>query len=368
ALPNSPRGRTHDHQGVQMGFRTTMTAVGGALIATGLLAGPVPADAETIKIAFLGSQEDEDYDGSLVFKDYVESRTNGELTVEIYPNGTFCSKFMECIEQVQSGVLEVTISTIGGFGNIFPAGQVLDLPYMFRDDRVAECVFDGPFTSDLRQAVLDEVGPMRLMTVSNTGGWRNFATVGKLIKSPDDVKGMKIRTIPADIQVELVKMLGGSPTPVSWPEVYTSLATGVVEGTKNGITDIVNMKFEEHLDYITLDGHAYMAALWWMNDEFFMNLPAEQRKVVHDGFQHLKTVTRALPMRRAIDAYETFKAADGEVYVPSPEEKQAFQEATAGMKDWFKSQYGDTWLIKLEKAVSDCEDEIDAEYAEFGEE
>ena len=133
-------------------------------------------------------------------------------------------------------------------------------------------------------------------------------------------------------------MLGGAPTPVSWPEVYTSLATGVVEGTKNGITDIVNMKFQEHLRYMTLDGHAYMAALWWMNDDFFNGLTPEQRKIVHDGFQHLKTVTRALPMRRAIDAYEEFKAADGEIYVPTAEEKKQFQDATAGMKELVRSQ------------------------------
>ena len=89
----------------------------------------------------------------------------------------------------------MTISTIGGFGNIFPPGQALDLPrYMFRDDRVAECVFDGPFVGQLRGAVLESVGPLRLMTVSNTGGWRNFATVNTLIKTPADVKGQKIRT------------------------------------------------------------------------------------------------------------------------------------------------------------------------------
>lgn len=340
---------------------------GGALIAAGLVLGASTAGAETIKIAFLGSPEDEDYDGSLVFKDFVESRTNGEITVEIYPSGQFCGTFDECIDQLQSGVLEVTISTIGGFGNLYPAGQVLDLPYMFRDDRVAECVFDGPFVEELRTAVLEEIPPMRLMTISNTGGWRNFATVGKQIKTPEDVEGMKIRTIPADIQIKLVETLGGSPTPVSWPEVYTSLATGVVEGTKNGITDIVNMKFEEHLDYITLDGHAYMAALWWMNDEVFMGLTPEQQAIVYDGFQHLKTVTRAFPMRRAIDAYATFEEAGGEVYVLSPNEKTAFQEATEPLKDWFVEQYGPEWLGRLEAAIDACESEIDAEHAALGE-
>ena len=78
-------------------------------------------------------------------------------------------------------------------------------------------------------------------------------------------------------------MLGGAPTPVSWPEVYTSLATGVVEGTKNGITDIVNMKFQEHLRYMTLDGHAYMAALWWMNDDFFNGLTRSSERSCTTG-------------------------------------------------------------------------------------
>jgi tripartite ATP-independent transporter DctP family solute receptor len=340
--------------------------LGGVLLGAALSLGNVAQAADyTVKIAFLGSQADEDYDGSLVFKDFVESRSNGRIAVEVYPNGAFCSKFAECIDGVQSGILEVTISTIGGFGNLFPPGQVLDLPYMFRDDRVAECVFDGPFTADLRKKVLADVGPMRLMMISNTGGWRNFATVNKLIKSPADVKGQKIRTIPADIQIEMVKMLGGNPTPVAWPEVYTSLATGVVEGTKNGITDIVNMKFQEHLRYMTLDGHAYMAALWWYSEDRFQELPMELRRIVHDGFQHMKTVTRALPMRRSIEAYEDFKKADGTIYVPTAAEKKAFQDAVQPMEQWYLGKYGDDgkeWLGRLRAAVADCEASIEKEY------
>ncbi|MEZ5824573.1 MAG: TRAP transporter substrate-binding protein DctP [Geminicoccaceae bacterium] len=251
-------------------WKKLATVAGMAALAA--FASVAQAQEKTIKIGFLGSETDEDWEGSIVFKDYVESRTNGNIAVEIYPSAQFCGNFRECIEGVQAGTLEVTISTIGGFGNIFPAGQVLDIPYMFRDDRVAECVFDGPFTRNLRDAVLGDIPSLRLMAIGNTGGWRNFATVNKQIKTPDDVKGQKIRTIPADIQIEMVKMLGGNPTPVAWPEVYTSLATGVVEGTKNGITDIVSMNFQDHLKYITLDGHAHMAALWWLNNDFWEGL------------------------------------------------------------------------------------------------
>ncbi|NJO37469.1 MAG: TRAP transporter substrate-binding protein DctP [Rhizobiales bacterium] len=340
-------------------WKTALISVATALALTGV---PV-AQEHVIKIGFLGAPEDEDYDGSMVFKNFVESQSNGAVAVEIYPSGQFCGNEAECLENLQAGTLEVYITTIGGFGNVFGPGQVLDLPYMFPSDRVAECVFDGPFVDELRKGVLAEDIPMRLMVISNTGGWRNFATTSKQIKTPADVQGLKIRTIPAEIQQEMVRQLGGNPTAVAWPEVYTSLATGVVEGTKNGITDIMNMKFPEAgLKYITLDGHAYMGALWWFSDVVWQDLPDDIRRIVFDGFNHLKTVTRAFPMRRQIEAYEAFKEAGGEIYVPSPEEKTAFEEASSGMRDWYAGQYGDEWLAKLDAAVADCEAKVDAEF------
>ena len=341
-------------------WKTTAIATATAL----MLTGAAVAQEYTIKVGFLGSPEDEDYDGSMVFKNFVEAQSNGQVAVEIYPSGQFCGNEAECLENLQAGTLEAYITTIGGFGNVFGPGQVLDLPYMFPSDRVAECVFDGPFVDELRTGVLAEGIPMRLMVISNTGGWRNFATTTKQIQTPADVEGAKIRTIPAEIQQEMVRQLGGNPTAVAWPEVYTSLATGVVEGTKNGITDIMNMKFPEAgLKYITLDGHAYMGALWWFSDVVWQDLPDDVRRIVFDGFNHLKTVTRAFPMRRQIEAYEAFKEAGGEIYVPSADEKKAFQEASSGMRDWYTGQYGDEWLGKLDAAVADCEASTDAAFA-----
>ena len=82
-----------------------------------------------------------------------------------------------------------------------------------------------------------------------------------------------------------MKALGASPTPIPWPELFTSFQTGVVEGSKNGITDIMGMKFPDAgLQYVTLDGHAYMGALWWMNNEKFLSMPEDMRRVVVDGF------------------------------------------------------------------------------------
>lgn len=346
-------------------LKTFLATAGAAALAAALLGAGTAAAADwNIKIAFLGSPDDEDYDGSLVFKDYVESRSNGKVTVDVFPSGQFCSNEKECLENLQTGTLEVYITTIGGFGNVFGPGQVLDLPYMFRDDRVAECVMDGPFVDELRRGVLAAGIPMRLMVMSNTGGWRNIATTNRLVKTPEDMKGLKPRSIPAEIAQEFIRQLGANPTPIAWPEVYTSLSTGVVDGTMNGITDIMNMRFPEAgLKNLTLDGHSYMGALWWFSEPAWQTLPVEVRRIVFDGMNHLKTVTRAMPMRKSIEAYQQFRAQGGTVYVPSPEEKAAFQAATAGMRKWYTDKFGDEWLVKLDAAVKDCEARIDAEFA-----
>ncbi len=333
------------------------------LVAAGCALGIVRASAErpefTIRVGFLGSMDDEDYDGAMALKTYVESEVGDRVEVQVFPSGQFCSNERECIEYMQFGLLDVFMTTIGGMGNVYGPGQVLDLPYIFRDDAIAECVFDGPIVGDLRQALLDRDLDIRLMVVSNTGGWRNFATTSTPIRSPDDVQGLKIRTTSAEIQQELVRQLGGNPTPVAWSETYTALATSTVEGTKNSPQDIINMKFHESLNYITLDGHAYMGALWWYSEPRWEELPEDIQGVVQTGFADLQEVTRSIPKERQADAEAEFRAAGGEIYALSVAEKQAFVEATSGMRAWYLRRYADEggaqWLERVDAAIAACD-------------
>ncbi|ETX06084.1 MAG: C4-dicarboxylate ABC transporter substrate-binding protein [Candidatus Entotheonella gemina] len=336
-----------------------------AWVAVLLLSGFHMAMAQevTIKIGHIASTEDEDHKGALVFKDFVEAQTNGRVKVEVYPGGQLCGNFRQCLEAVQLGAVEITGTTVGGAANIFPEIQVTDIPYMFPNDRVAEKVMKSEFMNELRAAVLKKTGTLRLMGLNNTGGWRDFFTTTKPIKTPADLKGVKIRTIESELQVEMVKLLGGSPTPIPWQELYTSLATGVVVGTKNGITDITNMKFHEFLRYVTLDHHAYMFLFWWMNDSFLKNLPADLKQVVLDGFHHMTTVANNDPKYTQLAAYEDFKKKGGKVYVPSAEEKAQFVEKVKPLKQWFVDKYGDHWLNLLEGSIEKAKAEIAAEDA-----
>ncbi len=212
-------------------------------------------------------------------------------------------------------------------------------------------------------ALADSGGAIRLMTIGNTGGWRNFANTKRRVKKPDDMKGLKIRTVVADLPQELVRAVGASPTPIPWPELFTSFQTGVVEGSKNGITDIMGMKFPEAgLQYVTLDGHAYMGALWWMNNEKFKSMPEGLRRVMVDGFAALQQATFASPKRKSIQAYADFVAGGGDLYVPTPEEKAMFKTAAAPVYDWFKANIkgGPAIFDALVAAVGEAEESINA--------
>jgi len=291
------------------------------------------------RIVHLSNTNDEDYDGALTFQEYVEAHSNGKIAVEIFPGAQLCGNAGECYEATLGNIIQIHQMTIGGISVAFPELQVMDLPYMMDNDAVAEEVLTGPFLNVIRQHVLKKGGP-RIMVMTNTGGWRNIANTKRPVKSPADMKGLRIRTINSPLQQTLVANLGASATPVAWPDVYTSLATGVIDGSKNGITDIVGMKFHEHIKYLTLDGHAYMASLWIMNEDAYQALTPDQKRVVNDGFRDLAQVCFAFPKRRAIEAYAEFKKAGGQIYVPTAEEKDAFRKAAAPLKMWYTDKYG----------------------------
>ncbi|MEM9047969.1 MAG: TRAP transporter substrate-binding protein DctP [Pseudomonadota bacterium] len=322
------------------------------------------AQEVTLRATANSNENDEDYDGLVVFKDYVEKASNGAITVEIFIGTQLCANGTECLQGIADGSIDIYISTSGGAAGIFPFVQVLDLPYMMRDDRVAETVLAGDFTRKMRDMALEASGDtIRLMTIGNTGGWRNFANTQRRVAQPSDMEGLKIRTVVADLPQELVRALGASPTPIPWPELFTSFQTGVVEGSKNGITDIMGMKFPDAgLQYVTLDGHAYMGALWWMNNAAFLDMPMEKRRVVMDGFYALQQATFASPKRKSIAAYQEFVAGGGDLYVPTPAEKAAFKEAAAPVFDWFKANIdgGEEIFDALAEAVAEAEAAIDA--------
>jgi tripartite ATP-independent transporter DctP family solute receptor len=342
--------------------KTLLGLAAAAIFATGAAS----AAQYKLTVPHVTSLDGYNHQSLLVFKNFVESRSNGQISVDIYPSGQLCGNAKECIAGVQAGMFDYFQTTTAEIANFWEPVGGFDLPYLLPNDRVAECVYDNEqFLGDIREEVLKHAPNVRLMMVSNSGGWRNIATTKKQVKSPEDVAGLKLRTVPAKIQQELVKELGGSPTPISWPEVYTALSTGVVDGTKNGIVDIIMNRFHESLNYMVLDGHAYMGGAWVFNDKKFKSFPDDLKAVVIDAMAAQNQYLRAYPKHKEYTAYEEFRKAGGTIYNPSTEEREAFKTAAAPVRDYFlktSGKEGAKWLQRFENEIKTCETKINADY------
>ena len=158
-------------------------SLGLAAIGFSLFAGSAMAADINIRATANSNENDEDYDGLVVFKNYVEAASNGQIGVELFIGTQLCSKGAECLQGVADGTIDIYISTSGGAAGAFPYVQVLDLPYLMANDRVAEAVLQSDFTRTMRDMALTDSGDkIRLMTIGNTGGWRNFANTKRRVQ------------------------------------------------------------------------------------------------------------------------------------------------------------------------------------------
>ena len=269
------------------------TMLFGAVACAALLAaGPLGAQQFTLKYAHVGpaTENSDDHVPGVFLKSFLESRSGGRIKVEIYPAGQL-GQFRELFEQIQLNTLELTHTSVGGASAFFPEIQVTDIPYMIRDDLVAEAVGRGPFFEKLRDAVLKKTGNVRLVAMGNTGRWRSFFTKKPVLKAAD-LAGMKIRIVDRPIQVNFVRGAGANPVPIPWGEVYTSLATGVAEGLNIAITDVVPNKLHEVVKHVVIDEHMYLYGFYWMSDAWLKSLPKDLQTGIRQMGNYYKEGTR----------------------------------------------------------------------------
>ncbi|WP_346063073.1 TRAP transporter substrate-binding protein DctP [Halomonas salifodinae] len=336
--------------------------LGGALGTAGL------AQATDLNLVFLANEEDQEYDAAQVFKNYVESRTGGEVNVNIFVGAQLCGSANECFEAMQAGIVDLFTATAGGVAAIYPPIQGLDIPYAFPDDRAAMTMLTDPqFTSFLRDEILEASNDsIRLMAMTQTGGWRNIVNGEREIRTPADAEGLRFRTIESEIQQIMVREMNASPTPLPWLEVYTGLQTGVVDGTLNSISDITNMNFQEVINYMTLDNHAYMSSMWLMGNQKFQSLTPEQQRVVADGAAMMSTVQFGIQPRKELEAYRQWREAGGEFYTPTEEEMAEFRALAEPVRGWYLENFGEQgerFIAEFEGARERAQERIDADRA-----
>ena len=291
---------------------------------------------------------------ALIFKSYVETATNGAVKIELFPSSQLGGS-RDTTEMVKAGTLDLAIET-GNMGSFFPEYQVINIPYVFRSDEVAWWVFDNSkFWKDLMAKMEQKTGLVCLGMGQN--GVRNFTNNTRSIKEPADMSGIKFRVMQSPVFVKTVESLGAKAIPIAWPEVYTSLQTGVIDGQENPISVIAFVgKLYEVQKYLTLDGHTWSENMLVMNANRLHSLPADVQQIIKIAGLHGARADRAAEafMSRVI-GLDLLKEKM-EVYQPTAEQVAKFQTtAQPAVIEWLKGEVDPQVVDDFLAAVKEAE-------------
>jgi tripartite ATP-independent transporter DctP family solute receptor len=287
---------------------------------------------------------------AVAFADLVNTRSGGRISVKVYGGGALGAE-REYVEAIKAGTVEAGIAS-GVIANFFPSAMVTDIPFLFPSGEIAWKVMDGPFGDRLRAAFLKETG-MRCLTFAEVG-FRNFTNNVRPIRTPADMKGLKIRVQETPLYITLIKALGASPTPIAFTELYTSLQTKVVDGEENPIPTILMSKFAEVQKYLTLDGHNYGVDYFVINEKFYQSLPPDLQYVVLSCARISAAVGRGVQQLVAAEGVRALQDAKMEVYAPTAEELEMFKQATQQpVIDWLKTKIDPKLIQEILQVVKD---------------
>ncbi len=323
-------------------FRASIAALLCASLGT--FSATAQAQTKTIKLGHPQSATSAFHAGSEAFAAEVERLSKGSMKVQLFPGGTLGGE-REMVEAVQLGTLEVVVTSTGPVGNFVPETLITDIPFLFRDYEHARKTLDGPIGQEILSK-FPAKGMVGLAWAEN--GFRHVTNSKRAVNSPDDLKGLKLRTMENPIHMLAFRTLGAQPTPMAFPEVFGALQQGTVDGQENPIPVIVSSKFGQVQKNLTLTGHVYSPALFITSTAYFGSLSAEQKKVLQDA-----AAVGATAMRRKVNEIENKGIDDLKaqgVNVVTTVDKARFQTALAPAYADYSKRFGSEAIDKI-KAV-----------------
>lgn len=268
------------------------------------------------------------------FAEQVEEETNGRIQVRILPNGQLGSE-NENMEQLMAGVISMTKVSAPGLATYNESYHTFGLPYIFDDTEDFYHVMDSQEMQDFFLSSEDD-GFVTLTYY--TSGARSFYTKNKAIRTPEDLKGLKIRVQDMKSQTDMLNALGGIPVAMSYGDVYTSLQTGIIDGTENNETALTTGKHGEICKVYSTDQHAMIPDVMVMSAKVWNTISPEDQQIILEA-AHASTESHKIAWDAAIEeAIEEASTTMGVEFV-NDVDKDAFREATSGMIDEYCQEY-----------------------------
>ena len=297
-----------------------------------------------IKIAHGLDQSHPVHKAMLYLAKVAAEKSGGKLQITVYPNQQLGTE-RECLELLQIGSLgmtKVSSSVLEGFA---PDFKVFSLPYIFRDEKHKFNFFE----SDLGKSLLRSTEKFWLRGLCYyDAGSRSFYTKDKPILTPDDLKGLKIRTQESPTSVKLVNALGGSATPIAWGELYTALQQGVVDGAENNPPSFYTSKHYEVCKYYSLDEHTAVPDVLLISTVVWNELSDQEKQWLQEAADESYQYEKKLWRDATLKALEEVQKAGVKIYYP---DKSLFEEKVKPLIEEFEEDKEMFDLIQKIKAI-----------------
>lgn len=292
-----------------------------------------------------------------VFKSIVESKSGGRIQVKVFPNSQL-GDLRSMMEQTARGDIEMCAGqNTGLLATYTPNIQVLEIPYSIKTTEIGREVLDGEFGKAMEQEIVEASGLRMLSWLPSS--FRCFSNNVKEIKTPEDMKGLNIRTMQVPIHIAMIKALGANPTAIAFEELYSALQTGVVDGQENAPYVFLMGKLEEVQKYYTLDNHLLNTACVMINEKFFKSLSAEDQEIIRNAAQEAKLALLGIVAAKTSDDLKTIEDAGVKIYTPTSDEFEAFREKVQPfVLDELKEKVDEEWIDKYFNAVKEAEEKL----------
>lgn len=301
-------------------FRTFLCTLALVILSASIAcAAPV-----TLKLGHIADPQNPYAQGAEKFGQLVKEKTGGSVDIKIFPSSQLGNQ-RDLIEGLTFGTVDMTMTSTAVYGNFVPEMGAFDLPFIFRDIDHVYKVLD---TVGMETAKLGEARGIKTLCMMENG-IRHMTNNRHPVRTPADMKGLKIRVMEQPVYIEMMKLLGASPTPMSFGEIYTSLQKGVIDGQENPLAHICTSRFYEVQKYVSLTAHTYSAEPLLISMSAWKKLSPEQQTAMQEAAIEATKWQRDL-CRNLDKEYIDLINNSGKSKVNDDVDLKAFAEATKG--------------------------------------
>ncbi len=305
----------------------------------------LPAFADKVKFGHVAPPFHGQAKGVDAFAAYVKEKTDGKIDIATFPAGQLGGE-RSMAEQVQSGTLQMAALTTAVLQNFVPQSAILDMPFIFPDRKTAYATLDDPEVQERIFSYFPKKGFIAIGWTENE--IRDFTNNKRPVRTPEDIKGLKVRVMNSPVYLDTFRQLGASPVGIPFPETYNALQTGVIDAQENPILTSVLMKFTEVTKHVTRTQHCLTECIIVVGVDYWESLTASEQKIFREAARVAIDTNRtvnaklheALP-KSNISIADYAKQNEIEIIELTPEEREAFRQAMVPVWNKYRKKIGD---------------------------